>query len=72
MVVGGSNFHILVDMSGSGVMVSQSGQRSLWSDMPQVISSGILLNISAKHRRLQVSGVTVTLGSGYCVNTTTL
>ena len=54
MVVGGSNFHILVDMSGSSVMVSQSGQRSLWSDMPQVTSSSLLSAVSPQIRRLQV------------------
>ena len=58
MVVGGSNFHILVDMSGSGVMVSQSGQRSLWSDMPQVTSSSLLSKVSPQIRRLQVTSMT--------------
>ena len=40
---------------GSGVMVSQSGQRSLWCDMPQVTSSSLLSAVSPQIRRLQVT-----------------
>jgi len=39
----------------SSLLLSHSGQRSLWSDMPQVVSSGLVSSISARQRRLQVS-----------------
>jgi len=40
-----------VDMSSS--VVNQSGQRSLWSDMPQVASSSLLQSVSPQVRRFQ-------------------
>ena len=35
--------------------MSQSGQRSLWCDMPQVAASSLLHTISPQTRRLQVT-----------------
>ena len=40
---------------GGGSIVSQSGQRSLWCDMPQVAASSLLHTISPQTRRLQVT-----------------
>jgi len=35
------------------LLVSNAGQRSLWSDLPEVVESGILENISNAERKLQ-------------------
>ena len=37
----------------SSSVVNQSGQRSLWSDMPQVASSSLLQSVSPQVRRFQ-------------------
>ena len=37
------------------LLVSNAGQRSLWSDLPEVVESGILENLSNAERKLEAA-----------------